>query len=110
MSLWTRRQKHGRAFIRPDILFTIAEEASKSGLPVILDAERKREGLDALLTYADYLVTSAKFSLRPGVKLKSEFESEIKNPAAETRGTETSNVEKPPSSTALSSVSDKDSV
>ncbi|KAL2653318.1 hypothetical protein R1flu_021446 [Riccia fluitans] len=39
-----------------------------------------------------------------------EFESEIKNPAAETPGTETSNVEKPPSSTASSSVSDKDSV
>ncbi|KAL2635474.1 hypothetical protein R1flu_006953 [Riccia fluitans] len=47
----------------PDAAIAIAEEASKRGLPIILDAERKREGLDTLLTYADYLVTSAKFPL-----------------------------------------------
>ncbi|KAL3692337.1 hypothetical protein R1sor_005988 [Riccia sorocarpa] len=45
----------------PDAAIPIAEEASKRGVPIILDAERKREGLDTLLTYADYLVTSAKF-------------------------------------------------
>ncbi|BBN05644.1 hypothetical protein MPTK1_3g14770 [Marchantia polymorpha subsp. ruderalis] len=45
----------------PDAALRVAEEASKQGLPIIIDAERKREGLDELLHYADYLVTSAKF-------------------------------------------------
>jgi hypothetical protein len=30
-------------------------------LPILVDAERKREGLDELLTMADYVVCSAKF-------------------------------------------------
>lgn len=40
-------------FLRP--------QASKRQLPMLVDAERPREGLDDLLTYATYVVSSAKF-------------------------------------------------
>lgn len=36
-------------------------KATKRRLPIIVDAERKREQLEEILTFADYLVTSAKF-------------------------------------------------
>lgn len=36
-------------------------QASKRQLPILVDAERKRQGLDDLLAYADYIVTSSKF-------------------------------------------------
>lgn len=39
----------------------LAEEASKRQLPMLVDAERLREGLDDLLAYATYVVSSAKF-------------------------------------------------
>ncbi|XP_031501849.1 uncharacterized protein LOC116265407 isoform X2 [Nymphaea colorata] len=39
----------------------IAKEASNLGIPILVDAERKREGLDDLLNLADYVVCSAKF-------------------------------------------------
>ncbi|CAN6476997.1 unnamed protein product [Victoria cruziana] len=39
----------------------IAKEASVLGIPILVDAERKREGLDDLISLADYVVCSAKF-------------------------------------------------
>lgn len=39
----------------------IAEEASRRGIPILIDAERKRDGLDELLSFANYVVCSAKF-------------------------------------------------
>lgn len=39
----------------------IAEEATRRGIPILLDAERKREGLDELLSLASYAVCSTKF-------------------------------------------------
>ncbi|XP_058094928.1 uncharacterized protein LOC131240618 isoform X2 [Magnolia sinica] len=39
----------------------IAKEATRMQIPILIDAERKREGLDDLLNHADYVVCSAKF-------------------------------------------------
>ncbi|XP_043704014.1 ketohexokinase-like isoform X2 [Telopea speciosissima] len=39
----------------------LAQEASCRKLPILVDAERPREGLDSLLNLADYVVCSAKF-------------------------------------------------
>lgn len=39
----------------------LAEEASKRQLPILVDAERLREGLDDMLAYATYVVASSKF-------------------------------------------------
>lgn len=39
----------------------LAEEAKRKSIPILVDAERKREGLDDLLALADYIVCSAKF-------------------------------------------------
>ncbi|KAF0900839.1 hypothetical protein E2562_035475 [Oryza meyeriana var. granulata] len=39
----------------------VAEEASQRKLPILIDAERKRDGLDELLNFASYVVCSAKF-------------------------------------------------
>eukprot|EP00262_Sarcandra_glabra_P016803 TRINITY_DN5587_c0_g1_i3.p1 TRINITY_DN5587_c0_g1~~TRINITY_DN5587_c0_g1_i3.p1 ORF type:complete len:377 (-),score=58.93 TRINITY_DN5587_c0_g1_i3:283-1413(-) len=39
----------------------VAEEATRMKIPIIIDAERKREGLDDLLNLADYVICSAKF-------------------------------------------------
>ncbi|KAG8087588.1 hypothetical protein GUJ93_ZPchr0010g8248 [Zizania palustris] len=39
----------------------VAEEASQRKLPILIDAERKRDGLDDLLNLASYVVCSAKF-------------------------------------------------
>ncbi|GER42169.1 pfkB-like carbohydrate kinase family protein [Striga asiatica] len=33
----------------------IAEEASRKGIPILIDAERKREGLDGLLSYSKFV-------------------------------------------------------
>ncbi|KAL5990295.1 hypothetical protein ACLOJK_011192 [Asimina triloba] len=41
----------------------VAKEATRKQLPVLVDAERKREGLDDLLNLADYAVCSTKFPL-----------------------------------------------
>uniref|UniRef100_A0A0C9RW44 TSA: Wollemia nobilis Ref_Wollemi_Transcript_9726_1664 transcribed RNA sequence n=1 Tax=Wollemia nobilis TaxID=56998 RepID=A0A0C9RW44_9CONI len=45
----------------PDIAHVIAKEATKRQLPILVDAEREREGLDELLAVADHVVCSAKF-------------------------------------------------
>nr|XP_033509938.1 ribokinase-like isoform X3 [Nicotiana tomentosiformis] len=39
----------------------VAEEANRRGIPILIDAERKREGLDHLLSFASYVVCSTKF-------------------------------------------------
>lgn len=39
----------------------IAQEANRRGIPMLIDAEKKREGLDDLLNLTDYVVCSAKF-------------------------------------------------
>uniref|UniRef100_A0A1J3DIX7 Ketohexokinase n=1 Tax=Noccaea caerulescens TaxID=107243 RepID=A0A1J3DIX7_NOCCA len=39
----------------------IANEASRKKIPILVDAEKKREGLDHLLQLADYVVCTAKF-------------------------------------------------
>ncbi|KAH0635144.1 hypothetical protein KY289_036620 [Solanum tuberosum] len=39
----------------------VAEEANRRGIPILIDAERKREGLDYLLNFASYVVCSTKF-------------------------------------------------
>ncbi|CAI9107519.1 OLC1v1006891C1 [Oldenlandia corymbosa var. corymbosa] len=39
----------------------IAAEANRRGIPILIDAERKREGLDDLLNLSSYIVCSAKF-------------------------------------------------
>ncbi|XP_010243613.1 PREDICTED: uncharacterized protein LOC104587626 isoform X1 [Nelumbo nucifera] len=39
----------------------VAQEAARRKIPILIDAERKREGLDDLLSLADYAVCSAKF-------------------------------------------------
>lgn len=44
-----------------DIALLVAEEASQRKIPILIDAERKREGLDELLNFASYVVCSAKF-------------------------------------------------
>ncbi|KAH9307395.1 hypothetical protein KI387_035306, partial [Taxus chinensis] len=45
----------------PEIACVVAKEASERQLPILVDAERKRENLDELLNVADYVVCSAKF-------------------------------------------------
>ncbi|KAL8106680.1 hypothetical protein AgCh_023433 [Apium graveolens] len=39
----------------------IAQEANRMGIPMLIDAEKKREGLDDLLSLTDYVICSAKF-------------------------------------------------
>ena len=36
-------------------------QASRRKIPIFIDAEKKREGLDELLNFATYVVCSAKF-------------------------------------------------
>lgn len=36
-------------------------QANRRNIPILIDAEKKREGLDDLLNLADYVVCSAKF-------------------------------------------------
>ncbi|XP_065873981.1 uncharacterized protein [Euphorbia lathyris] len=45
----------------PDIALIVAQEAARKNIPILIDAERKREGLDDLLQLANYVVCSAKF-------------------------------------------------
>lgn len=37
------------------------EQAGRKKIPILVDAEKKRDGLDDLLQFADYVVCSAKF-------------------------------------------------
>ncbi|XP_074268711.1 uncharacterized protein LOC141592053 isoform X2 [Silene latifolia] len=39
----------------------IAREATRRGIPILIDAEKKRDGLDELLSFATYVVCAAKF-------------------------------------------------
>lgn len=39
----------------------VAHEAKQRNIPILVDAEKKREGLDDLLNFAEYVVCSAKF-------------------------------------------------
>nr|XP_027093924.1 ribokinase isoform X2 [Coffea arabica] len=39
----------------------VAREANRRAIPILIDAERKREGLDDLLSLSSYVVCSAKF-------------------------------------------------
>ncbi|GAB4841278.1 hypothetical protein Ancab_022010 [Ancistrocladus abbreviatus] len=39
----------------------VAKEANRKNIPIVIDAERKREGLDDLLNLASYAICSAKF-------------------------------------------------
>ncbi|XP_010447930.1 PREDICTED: ketohexokinase isoform X3 [Camelina sativa] len=39
----------------------IAKEAGRKKIPILVDAEKKRDGLDDLLQFADYVVCTAKF-------------------------------------------------
>ncbi|KAJ3693139.1 hypothetical protein LUZ60_012234 [Juncus effusus] len=41
----------------------VAQEASRRKIPILIDAERKREGLDELLNFASYVVCSEKFPM-----------------------------------------------
>lgn len=45
----------------PGIAINIAKEATCRSIPIIIDAERKREGLDELLSVATYVVCPANF-------------------------------------------------
>ncbi|XVF21472.1 hypothetical protein REPUB_Repub12eG0093300 [Reevesia pubescens] len=44
-----------------DTALIVAKEAARKNIPILVDAERKREGLDDLLNFASYAVCSAKF-------------------------------------------------
>ncbi|KAL8159422.1 hypothetical protein V2J09_000959, partial [Rumex salicifolius] len=44
-----------------DTALVVAEEAARRNIPILVDAEKKREGLDELLNFASYVVCSAKF-------------------------------------------------
>lgn len=44
-----------------DTALVVAQEASQRGIPILVDAERKREGLDDLLNLSSYVICSAKF-------------------------------------------------
>lgn len=43
------------------IYFIFPVQAARRNIPILIDAERKREGLDDLLGLADFAVCSAKF-------------------------------------------------
>ncbi|KAH7331356.1 hypothetical protein KP509_20G029100 [Ceratopteris richardii] len=45
----------------PEVALLLAEEARCRSIPMLIDAERKREGLDELLEIATYVVCSANF-------------------------------------------------
>ncbi|XP_059433471.1 uncharacterized protein LOC132166639 isoform X2 [Corylus avellana] len=45
----------------PETALIIAQEAVRKSIPILIDAERIREGLDDLLKLADYAICSAKF-------------------------------------------------
>ncbi|GLU07842.1 hypothetical protein SLE2022_247820 [Rubroshorea leprosula] len=44
-----------------DTALVVAQEAAQKNIPILVDAERKREGLDDLLKFATYAICSAKF-------------------------------------------------
>ena len=44
-----------------DIDITFSVQAARQNIPMLIDAERKREGLDDLLAFASYVVCSTSF-------------------------------------------------
>ncbi|CAM0148550.1 unnamed protein product [Urochloa decumbens] len=44
-----------------DTALVVAQEVIQRKIPILIDAEKKREGLDELLNFASYVVCSAKF-------------------------------------------------
>ncbi|XP_047963541.1 ribokinase-like isoform X4 [Salvia hispanica] len=44
-----------------DTALVIGEQATRRGIPILIDAERRREGLDDLLSLSSYAICSAKF-------------------------------------------------
>lgn len=46
-------------------------QAHRRGIPILIDAERKREGLDDLLNLSSYIVCSAKFPQASLVSIKA---------------------------------------
>ncbi|XVF81095.1 hypothetical protein PTKIN_Ptkin15bG0128800 [Pterospermum kingtungense] len=44
-----------------DTALVVAKEAARKNIPILIDAERKREGLDDLLNFASYVICSEKF-------------------------------------------------
>ncbi|KAJ8534616.1 hypothetical protein K7X08_016344 [Anisodus acutangulus] len=44
-----------------EIAAIVAEEANRRGIPILIDAEKKREGLDNLLSFANYVVCTTSF-------------------------------------------------
>ena len=50
-------------FIRREVkkYYIFPVQAVRKNIPILIDAERPREGLDDLLNLADYVVCSAKF-------------------------------------------------
>ncbi|XP_059660206.1 uncharacterized protein LOC132306704 isoform X2 [Cornus florida] len=45
----------------PETALVVAQEAKRKSIPILVDAEKKREGLDDLLNFSDYVVCSEKF-------------------------------------------------
>ncbi|KAK9944943.1 hypothetical protein M0R45_010483 [Rubus argutus] len=45
----------------PETALLVAQEATHRNIPILIDSERIREGLDDLLNLADYVICSAKF-------------------------------------------------
>ncbi|XP_042514836.1 ribokinase-like isoform X2 [Macadamia integrifolia] len=45
----------------PEAALIVAQEATRRKIPILIDAERPREGLDDILCLADYIVCTAKF-------------------------------------------------
>ncbi|GMI98676.1 hypothetical protein like AT4G28706 [Hibiscus trionum] len=45
----------------PETALLVAKEAARKNMPILVEAERKREGLDDLLEFATYAICSAKF-------------------------------------------------
>ncbi|GJD10556.1 Ketohexokinase [Galdieria sulphuraria] len=45
----------------PSAALKIAQHARDKGIPIVLDVERRREGLENLLCLADYIITNAEF-------------------------------------------------
>lgn len=48
------------------LYFQIAQHAKTRGIPIVLDVERQRDGLESLLCLADYIITNATFPLEVG--------------------------------------------
>jgi len=55
---WTKRASSEEKQTK---FYIFSVQAVRKNIPILIDAERPREGLDDLLKLADYVVCSAKF-------------------------------------------------